>query len=64
MLDSTRSRISSLDRPAVADEAVGEVIEQFRMRRRLAEHAEVIDRRDDAAAEQVMPDAIDDDTRR
>ena len=34
-------------------------IEQFRMRRGLAEDAEVVDRRDDAAAEQMMPHAID-----
>ena len=52
-------RISFLiDQPSL-HELVGEIIEQLRMRRRFAEDAEVIDRGDDAAAEQMMPDAID-----
>ena len=52
-----------LERPAFANEAIGEVIEQFRMRRPFAEHAEIIDRSNDAAAKQMVPDAIDDHTR-
>ena len=39
------------------------MIEQLRMRRLFAEHSEIIDRFDDASAEQVMPDAIHGDSR-
>ena len=49
-----------LDRPAVADESPGKVIEQLGMRRHVAGHAEIVDGFDDSFAEEMMPDAIHD----
>ena len=48
-----------LDRPAAVHEFDGQPIEQLRMGRRLALDAEILDRADDAAAEQLGPQAID-----
>ena len=45
----------------VADEVDGEMVEQFAVRRRLAEHAEVVHGWHEAAAEEVVPDAVHDD---
>src|SRR5262249_8449484 len=42
------------------DELRGEPVEQFWVRRLLAELAEVVGRGDDAAAEMVLPKAVDD----
>ena len=53
-----------LDRPAVADEPIGQVVEQLRMGGPIAEHPEVVDGRDEAPAEDVVPDAIHRDSRR
>ncbi len=47
-----------LDRPAAIHNLRREIIEQLRMRRRLAGDAEVVNRLDDAPAEQVMPNPI------
>ncbi len=52
-----------LERPAVPDQLDREVVEQFGVRRRLAEDAEVIDRGHDAPAEQVVPEPVDDHAR-
>jgi hypothetical protein len=51
--------VQLLDRPAVVHEAHGEVIEQLRMRRRLAARAEVAGRAHEALAEVMQPDAVD-----
>ena len=52
-----------LHAPAAADELGGQPVEQFGMRRALAHDAEIAGRADDAAAEVIMPDAIDHDAR-
>ena len=52
-----------LDAPAAVHELDRQPVEQLRMRRLLAHLAEVIERRHDAAAEMMMPDAIDDHAR-
>ena len=56
--------VHPLDLPAASHEFVGQPVEQFRMRRRLAELAEVVGRRHDAAAEVVLPQPIDEHPRR
>ena len=38
---------------------VGEIVEQFRVRRRLAAPAEIAGRADEAVAEMMQPDAVD-----
>ena len=48
----------TLQRPAVGHETPGQIIEQLRMAGRLAQHAKIVDRRHDARAKQMMPDAI------
>src|SRR5688572_2701519 len=53
-----------LRRPALFNEPRREEIQQLRMRRFLAEPPKVIDRGDESASEQVMPDAIDQHARR
>ena len=50
--------IALIDQPD-ATNCVGEIIEQFGMRRRLAELAEIAGVRDDPLAEVVLPDAVD-----
>ncbi len=52
-----------LDAPAPLHELDGQPVEQLRMRRLLAHLAEVVERRDDAAAEVVVPHAVDDHAR-
>ena len=47
-----------LQRPVAVHELRGEKIEQIRMRGRLAGGAEVVDRLDDAAPKQMMPDTV------
>src|SRR5690606_16010312 len=44
-------------------EPVRQPVEQLGMRRLFTEHAEVIDGRDEAAAEEMMPDAVHPDAR-
>ena len=39
------------------------MIEQFRMRRLLAEHSEVIDRLNETSAKQMVPDTVHGDSR-
>ena len=51
--------VQGLDRPAVGDEPAGQPVEQLGVRRGLAPRAEVAGRGDDAPAEVVLPDAID-----
>ena len=46
---------------AGGDEALGEVIEEFGVSGEVAEFAEVVGGGDEAAAEDVMPEAVDDD---
>ena len=46
--------------PAATDQFAREIVEQFRMRWRAALDAEVIDRRDDALPEMLLPDAVHD----
>ena len=58
------SRCICFDRPAGADELVGQVVEQFGVARPFAEFAEVARRADDAFAEMVLPDAVDHDAGR
>ena len=53
-----------LDRPAVADEPRGQVVEQFRVRGRVARRAEVVDAPHQARAEEVLPDPVDEDAGR
>ena len=48
-----------LDRPAAGHEAVGEVIEQLRVRRRPPLLAEVIGSTHQSLSEMVLPDAVD-----
>ena len=48
-----------LDRPAAPAEAGRQVVEQVRVRGRLAAEAEVAGRADEAGAEVVQPDAVD-----
>ena len=50
--------------PAIGDELGGEPIEQFGMRRVAAHRAEIVRRGDDALAEVILPEAIDDDAGR
>ena len=52
-----------LPAPAEADELGGEVVEQFGMRRALAERAEVFRRRDESATEEIFPELIHRDAR-
>ena len=52
-----------LDRTAAVDEAPRQQVEQFRMRRRRTELAEIVGGGDQAAAEDVVPEAVDDDPR-
>ena len=49
-----------LQLPAATDQFAREIVEQFRMRWRAALDAEVIDRRDDALPEMLLPDAVHD----
>ena len=51
------------DRPCFGDESLGQVVEQFRMRRCLAQLSEVVGRGDEAAAKHVMPDTVHDHAR-
>ena len=51
-----------VDQPSL-HELHREMIEQFGMRRGNSEHSHVVDCRDDAASEKVMPDAIHGDSR-
>ena len=61
---STSTRTSCFaDQPVRRDEPAGEVVEQLRVRRRLAELAEVVGRGDEAGAEQPVPDAVDEHAR-
>src|SRR5262245_46416013 len=48
-----------LGAPAVSDEARGEIVEQFRMRRRIAAQAKVARRPHQSRAKMVEPNAID-----
>ena len=52
-----------LDRPAALHELDGQPIEQLGMRRPCAAVAEIVRRRDEARAEMLLPDAVDDDPR-
>jgi hypothetical protein len=52
-----------LQRPAVLHEATGEIVEQFGMRRRFAEIAELARRIDQTATEVMLPHAIHDHAR-
>ena len=52
-----------LDRPAVLHKTRGEVIQQFRVGGRLAGGTEIVHSGDDSPAEQVLPDAVDHDSR-
>ncbi len=47
-----------LGAPALGGELMSQIIEQFGMARRLAQHAEIIDTRHDAGAEQMVPDSV------
>ena len=49
-----------LQRPAILDEPGREPVEQLRVRRELAQPAEIVDRTDQALAEMPAPDAIHD----
>ena len=51
--------MSVLLAPLGRDELARQPVEQLRMRRLLALLAEVVERRHDAAAKELMPDAID-----
>ena len=53
--------MEGLQRPAAGDEAGGQVVEQVRVRRRLAELAEVARGRHQRSAEVPAPDPVDDD---
>ena len=53
--------VQPFERPAVGDEARGQVVEQLRMGRLLALGAEIAGRLDQRLAEVPAPDAIDDD---
>ena len=46
-------------RQPLGDQLVGEIIEQFRMAGVAAVDAEVVGRLDDALAEVILPDAVD-----
>ena len=50
-----------LEGPALGDELRGEVVEQLRVRGLVAEATEVVHGRDEAAPEEVVPDAVDHD---
>ena len=52
--------VQRLELPVVVDQPQREPIEQLGMRRRRAQLAEVVGRADDAAAEVMLPDAVDD----
>src|SRR5208283_6163240 len=56
--------VQAFDAPAVLHEIIGEIIEEFLIARLVAGLAEVADGRDDALAEILVPDAIDEDARR
>ena len=51
----------ALDGAAGGDEALGEVVEEFGVGGEVAEFAEVVGGGDEAAAEEVMPETVDDD---
>jgi hypothetical protein len=53
--------VERLEAPAVGEEALGEVVEEFRMGGAFAVVAEVGGGGDEAAAEVVVPEAVDDD---
>jgi hypothetical protein len=53
--------VDRLDPPAALHELHCQPVEQLGVRRRVAHLPEVLERRDDAAAEVLLPDAIDDD---
>ena len=55
--------VDLLDAPAAVHELDRQPVEQLRMRRLLAHLAEVVERRDDAAAEVMLPEPIDDHAR-
>ena len=55
--------VQGLEPPAVGDEFTGQPIEQLRVRWQLALQAEVIGRVHDAAAEMMLPKAVDDHAR-
>ena len=55
--------LQALQAPAAGEETLRQVVEQLRMRRRLAEPAEIVRGLDEAAAEQVVPDAVGDHAR-
>ena len=61
---STSDADQPLHRPAFLDERGGQVVEQLGVRRQFADVAEVVDRADQAGAEQMMPDAVDHHPRR
>src|SRR5262249_18478465 len=56
--------VKNLDGPALGHEPAGQIVQQFGVRRPLAERAEVGGRADDAPAEVPGPDAVDDDAGR
>ena len=60
VLDSTISRCICLSDQPVAHEFAGQVVEQLGMRGRLPHHAKIVGRTDDALAEMVLPEPIDD----
>ena len=53
-----------LDRPALANESLSQVIQQLRMRRRIAGDSKVINAEDQPLTEQVLPNPIDHHARR
>ena len=53
--------VQPLELPAVLDQVGGEPVEQLRVRRPLALGAEIVGRGDNAPAEMVLPEAVDDD---
>ena len=60
----TISRCSGLSRQPSCDERARQPVEQFGVARPVSVRAEVVRRLDDAAAEVVLPDAVDHDARR
>lgn len=53
--------VQFFDAPAIGDELGGQPVEQFRMSGRLAAGAEIAWSRDNAAAEMMLPNAVDQD---
>src|SRR2546430_16022328 len=53
-----------LDAAAVSQEIAGEPVEQFRVRRAITVEAEVVRRTDQATAEMIVPDTVDQDASR